>query len=253
MACFLHITVVPTTILDTGTVMKKLLYAVAFGIGLLAMAGTVHAGPVTIVFQNPDADMPVAGNFTTGGTCNGIAISGIDLCTIDDALGFEFSEDWAALNVTAYNGAGLTSLLLDLSPSNSGLAVLSPGESSSDDQLQFANSESVLFNFGTEILLQGVDFNAGADTNCATPGNEGPCGTFDLFVDGIYWNSYTAVDDMLFANIAGSMFEVVATGREGGFTIGSIAVDRIEVSEPGTLAILGLGLIGMAARRKKKV
>ena len=230
--------------------MKKLLAtAAAAAVGLLAIA---EAAPVTIVFQNPGADLPVLGNFTTGGTCNGINISGADKCTINDAVGFDYAKGFATVNVTALNTNGVTSLLQDLAPRNSGLGVLSPGESSSDDQVQLSNNESILFDFGGRVFLLGMDFNAGADRNCATPGNEGPCGTFDLFVDGSLLASFTAADDMVFNSIIGSVFEIVATGPlNGGFTIGSITVGEVPV--PGAAVLLLSGIAGFGAARRRRV
>lgn len=232
--------------------MKKLLASAAAGLALAAMTGAAHAAAVTIVFQNPGADTPVSGNFTTGGTCNGISISGADLCTVDDALGFDYAKDFATLNVTALNGSGVTSLIQDLAPTNSGLGVLSPGESSSDDQVQLSTNESLLFDFGTDVFLLGIDFNAGADRDCATPGGEGPCGTFDLFVDGSLFGSYTALDDMVFSSIEGSLFEVVATGPlNGGFSIGSITVGEVPVPGAAILLLSGVAGLGAASRRRK--
>ena len=230
--------------------MKKILSTIVVGYGLLAMAGGVSAAPITIEFQDPNADTPVGGNFTTGGTCNGINISSTDLCTIDDALGLDYSKDGATVNVTAYNGDGVTSLIQDLAPDNSGLGVLSPGETNSDDQVQLSNNESIAFDFSTLVLLSGLDFNNGSDRNCSAGSSEGPCGTFDLFVDGSLFGSYNAVDDLLLGAIAGSMFEVVATGPlNGGFAIGSITINK--VPEPGTLALLGIGLLGMGFSRRR--
>ncbi|MEQ8179493.1 MAG: hypothetical protein RIA10_14280, partial [Amphiplicatus sp.] len=111
------------------------------------LAGAANAAPVTIVFQNPGADLPVAGNYTTGGTCNGIGISGPDLCTINHATGLDYSKDWVDVNVVAKTGAGSTALIQDLSPTNSGLGALTQGETNSDDQVQFSTQESLLFTF----------------------------------------------------------------------------------------------------------
>lgn len=231
--------------------MRSIIAATVAGLGLLGL-DAASATPVTIVFQNPNADIP-SGNYTTGGTCNGIAISSIDLCTINNAAGFQYQKDWASVNVTAYTGQTQTALIQDLAPANSGLGVLTSGETNSDDQVQSLRSESILFQFSSAVYLLGMDFNAGADVNCATPGSEGPCGTFNLFVDGAFWAGYNAIDNLVFPSIAGTLFQIVATGpSDGGFAIGSITVDSISVPEPATFALFGAGLLGFAFARKNK-
>lgn len=233
--------------------MRKSVIRAAFGLATFAIAGAASAAPVTIVFQNPGADLPTAGNFTTGGTCNGIGISAADLCTINDAAGLTYMKGFATANVVALASGQATSLIQDLNPNNSGLGVLSTGETNSDDQVQSARNESIEFNFGSDVFLHAIDFNAGADTNCATPGAEGPCGTFDLFVDGNLFGSFTAVDDWMAAMIIqGTIFRVVATGPlNGGFTIGSITVSEVPIPGAAVLLLSGLAGFGFAGRRKK--
>ncbi|MEE2690960.1 MAG: hypothetical protein VX640_05385 [Pseudomonadota bacterium] len=223
-------------------------------VGAVFAAGAASAAPVTFVFQNPGADLPVAGNYTTGGTCNGISISGPDLCTINHAVGLDYAKDWAGVNVIAKTGAGSTALIQDLSPTNSGLGALTQGETNSDDQVQFSKAESLVFTFASAVKLLEIDFNAGADTNCATPGGEGPCGTFDLIVDGfLVGDELTAIDNMLFASIVGQVFQVIATGPSfGGFTVGSITVDEVPVPGAALLLLSGLAGLGFAGRRKAR-
>ncbi|MEM6746364.1 MAG: hypothetical protein AAF608_02990 [Pseudomonadota bacterium] len=229
--------------------MRKLLASAAACLSVFAMAGAAQASEVTITFENPGADLP-NGNFTTGGKCNGVKISGIDLCSIDENLGLTYTKDWVEVTATAYNSGGITDIMQDLAPKTSGLAVVSPGESSSDDQVQFSAGESVVFDFGTDVVLEAMDFNAGADRNCSNPGGEGPCGTFDLFVDNALFGSYTAVDDMVFGGIVGTLFEFVATDLNGGFAIASVTVSETPV--PGAAVLLLSGLAGLGFNRSRR-
>ncbi|MEO1657855.1 MAG: hypothetical protein AAFR65_09045 [Pseudomonadota bacterium] len=231
--------------------MKKLLASAAACLGVMAMAGAAQASEVTFTFENPGADMPT-GNFTTGGKCNGIKISSIDLCSIDENLGLTYTKDGIDLTAKAFNSGGITDLMVDLAPHTSGLAIVSPGEGSSDDQVQYSAGESILFEFGTEVSLEAMDFNAGADRECANPGGEGPCGTFDLFVNGSLFGSYTAIDDMVFDSIIGNSFEFVATDPNGGFAIASITVAETPIPGAAALLLSGLAGIGFNSSRRRR-
>ena len=231
--------------------MKKLLAVAAACLGTIAMVGVAQASEVTITFESPNADTP-DGNASKGGTCNGISISGSDLCTIVDADGFTYTKDWVEVNATAYIDGVIAPLMQDLAPDTSGLAVLSPGENSSDDQVQFDSGESILFDFGGLVSLDAMDFNAGADRDCANPGGEGPCGTFDLIVDGGTVYSFTAIDDLDLGGIVGSTFEIVATEKGAGFAIASLTVSEVPVPGAAVLLLSGLAGLGFNSSRRRK-
>ncbi len=231
--------------------MKKLLASVAACLGVLAIAGAAQASEVTFTFENPNADMP-NGNFTTGGKCNGVSISSIDLCTIDENLGLTYTKNGIDLTAKAFNADGITDLMVDLAPHTSGLAIVSPGEASWEDQIQEEAGEAVLFEFKNQVSLEAMDFNAGADRECSDSGGEGPCGTFDLYVDGKFLSEFTAMDDMVFNSIIGSSFKFVATDPNGGFAIASMTVAETPIPGAAALLLSGLAGLGFNGSRRRK-
>ena len=236
--------------------------SVLFAAGAMAaLASTAASASTTFVFQNPDADTP-DGNFTTGGTCNDINISMQDLCVVDDAAGFDYEVDGVNLNVTA-GGDNDPTLLQDLAPRNSGLAVLSDGEGSGDDQVQMDNNESLTFTFGglgAIFELEEIDFNAGNDVDCSVDpvGSEGGCDQFELVVDGMSLGVFDALDNfdvaaMVGMVVMGRVFEIIAaTPGNFGFAIGSITVSQVPVPAALPLLLSGIAGLGFASRRRRK-
>jgi len=143
--------------------MKKILTIAAIAAGL-SMANAQAA-----VFEFDGApgtgnaiDAPVNGNITTD-----CGTQGRDLCTVDNALGFDYDKDGITFNVTAYSGGvfgqdtfsrgSADTLIQDLIGPNQGLGVISADEgsliSSSSDQINMETGESVLFTFAAETKI----------------------------------------------------------------------------------------------------
>lgn len=234
--------------------MKKLCLAAAAGFASINLFAAASAA--TFVFKGDGGlyDSP------TGNIANDCGTVGVDLCTDNDAAGFDYSKDGVSFNATAYTGSyspteypsgTATQLIQDIQPNNSGLGALSE-DNNIDDQTQFDSGEWIEFVFDEEVFLSNIEFNAGNDTDCSTFGSEGPCGDFDLFIDGVFYGAETAVD-LLTDVFIGSIFTFVPTTSEAGFAIAQFDVRPVPL--PGALMLLlsGLAGLGFATRRDKRV
>ena len=118
------------------------------------------------------------------------------------------------------------------------------------DQTQFDSGEAIEFVFNTAVNLTNIEFNSGDDNDCSGPNTEGPCGDFDLYIDGIFHATITAVD-LLTDVFFGTTFEFRAVTPGAGFTIAQFEVSDVPI--PGAIPLLlsGLAGLGFASRRRK--
>lgn len=227
--------------------MKKLLTLTAAA-AAAAFAMTSAAGAATFVFKGDGLNATPLGvpgvDFEAG------CASAQDFCSIDHSAGLNYSVGGLGVNVTALADNQATRLIQDVFPSDSGLGAWSEDDGD-DDQTQFNSGESVKFTFDTAVFLSNIEFNAGNDTNCSTFGSEGPCGFFDLIIDGVFFANIEAVD-LLATTFEGTIFEFVATTADAGFAIAKFDVREVPV--PGALPLLlsGIAGLGFASRRRKK-
>ena len=211
----------------------------------VALVGHGHA--TTFIFEGNGGQFDTP----TGNIAQDCGSIGVDLCTDDDSLGFSYLKDSIGFTVTGFADGNVATIVQDILPDNSGLGVLSE-ENDVDDQTQSDASEVIEFVFTQVVNLFDIEFNAGNDVNCSSPGAEGPCGDFDLFIDGALFGSFGAVD-LLANSFTGTSFRFAPTTPGGGFAIARISVETLSTPIPGAALFLltgGIGLAGAFGRRK---
>ena len=243
--------------------MSKLLVSAFVAAGMIV----APASAAPIVFKG-DGQNATPGAGATTMTCGSSGVN--DFCSTAPGVALEYSVNGIDFTVSAFenffgNNDGVKTgaiVIQDIQPLDSGLGVISAAEelNGGDDQVQSNGglNESLLFDFGGDgrnpVTLSNIEFNAGNDRNCSNPGNEGSCGLFDLWVDGLLVAAGVLADDLVAGGWTGFEFEFVANtpGNDPtGFTIAQFDVQEVPI--PGALPLLlsGIAGLGFAARRKK--
>lgn len=185
----------------------------------------------------------------TGNIAKDCGTIGADFCSGDDATGLSYAKDGLTLTAVAYTSAGATQLIQDITPENSGLGALSENDNIND---QTQPGEWLALTFNTAVRLSGIEFNAGNDTNCSTPGSEGPCGFFDLFIDNVFFGNLLATD-LVTGPFFGTAFRFVPTTAGAGFAIARlIAEGAPAIPLPASLPLLLAGVAGLAFAAGRK-
>lgn len=180
--------------------------------------------------------------------------AGSDYCSLNHEAGLQYALDGVGLTVRALAGDAATRLIQDVFPGDSGLGAYSE-DNPNDDQTQFDSAEAIEFSFDSVVSLTDVEFNAGGDVNCSAYGSEGPCGMFNLTIDGVFVGAIAAIDNLAFLG-TGMTFLLEAITEGAGFTVAQFTVgDVSDVPVPGAFPLLAAGLagLGFAYRRKRDI
>lgn len=119
----------------------------------------------------------------------------------------------------------------------------------------FTPTESAIFTFSSAITAFAIDINTFASTDGAYSAlldtSESVLSIFEAFPNFSTGQFLGFVSDTPFSQIT------ISANTGFSYTLDTLvygdAAAVQSVPEPGTLALLGLGLVGMAARRRKKV
>lgn len=219
--------------------MAKLLLAL-----VLTLGASVPGRATTITFDGL-AGTPMTGNSVVGATFTGFA-AGVP-ATVG---GFQFSSSGPAYFLGAAYSAACCS------------GDFGPLAYNGTDYLIGVPDISVSMVGGGAFSLKGFDLAEWDNTFTAsisltTAGTSGP--TTEVLPLSIFGNSYiTAGNDFVHFSLTG-YDNVVSFTLTGSVPWAFIALDNLEVAspipEPGTYAMLlaGLGLLGFAARRRKRI
>ena len=184
----------------------------------------------------------------------------IDLTNIFTKTGTQNATDWHA----AVNGKGPTFTLIEATYNNSafifgGYNAYSWNSSSSYNNVDYAVDNSFLFSLTNDVKLGHSRFIYSTYNNQNYGATFG--GGHDLYVNGSLTGGYSNLGHSYgdTTKYGQNSNRIILAGSYNGWVIQkyetftvSQATPHSDVPEPSTLAILGLGLMGLVSRRFKK-
>jgi Ice-binding-like/PEP-CTERM motif len=218
------------------------------GTTIFTLTGTQHAGDAT-------AAMAQAGLTNALTVLGGLASVGTSQSNLNTSLNPGVYNIGAA-NLTGtltltntHNVTHPTWIFIGSSLTSAGVVKMAPG-------LFDAANAGVYWAIGSSATLSGVMLgNVLASTSITTTGVTDTCGRLLASTGDVTFAGDNTISDTCSASISGLSGGLTVTSSGGGVVVvsgGGVSPTSVHVPEPSTLLLLGSGLIGLAARYRRK-